>query len=153
MKFTIFNNQYLNERKIFAIVNFDVRQINEICVNKFREFIHSKHVFNVFVNSVLKNDFDDECFHHYKEILLIFQTLRLNVNMFVIILRNLKFLIKRKKTRIRITRVENHVIEIEIIDDELKKIKIVLFRIHLQFKNDENNKNRRAIAFCQITKR
>ena len=56
--------------------------------------------------------------------------------MFIIILRNLKFFIKCNNIKIRIIRVNKKIIEIEIIDDKQKNIKIIIFRISLQFKNN-----------------
>ena len=152
LNFIFFNNQYFNKRVIFAIINIDVQKINEICVDKFRENVYFKHNFNIFVNFELKNEFDDECFYHYNEISF-FYILRLKIDMLIMILRNLKFLVKCNEIKIRITRIDERIIEIEIIDDKRNDIKIIISRISLQFKNDENNKNRQTSVFCQFIKR
>ena len=149
----IFNNEYFNERTILIVVNIDVLHINDICIDKFHDSLQLKHNVNIFVNSNLKKKFDDECFHHYNEISFSFHILRLKIDMFVMIFRNLKFSIKCNDIKIRITRINQHVLEIEIVDDKKTNFKIVISRISLQFKNDEFNKNRRAIMFCQFIKR
>ena len=147
------SNQYFSERVILVVINIDVQRINEICVDKFRENVHFKHNFNISVDFELKNEFDDECFHHYNEISLSFHIFRLKVDMSVMILRNLKLFVKCNEIRARIIRIDERVIEIEIIDDKRKNIRIVIFRISLQFKNDENSKNRQTNVLCQFTRR
>ena len=153
LNFIFFSNQYFSERVILAMINIDVQKINEIRVDKFRENVHFKHNFNIFVNFELKNEFDDECFHHYNEISLFFYILRLKIDMSIMILRNLKFLVKCNEIKIRIIRIDERIIKIEIIDDKRNNIKIIISRMSLQFKNDKNNKNRQTNVLCQFIKR
>ena len=153
LNFKTSTNQYFNERIIFVVTNFDVSHINEICISKLRDSIYLKHNMNTLVNSELKNEFDNECFHYYKKISLFSHILRLKVDMSIMILRNLKLFIKYNDIRARITRIDNHIIEIEIIDDKRENTKIVISRISLQSKNDKFNKNCRTIVFCQFIKR
>ena len=148
-----FSNQYFSERAILIVVNIDVLHINDVCIDKFRKSLQLKHNVNILVDSNLKKKFDDECFHRYNEISFSFHTLRLKIDMFIMIFRNLKSSIKCNDIRTRITRINQHVLEIEIVDDKKKNFKIVISRISLQSKNDEFNKNRRAIVFCQFIKR
>ena len=149
----ILNNEYLSERTILIVVNIDVLHINDICIDKLRDSLQLKHNVNTSVDSNLKKKFDDECFHRYNEISLPSHTLRLKIDMPVMILRNLKSSIKCNDIRARITRIDQHVLETEIVDDKRTNLKIVIPRISLQFKNDESSKDRRAIMSCQFIRR
>ena len=88
LRFNVFSNQYLNERIILAMINLDVQHINEICIDKLRENVHLRHNVNTLVNSDMKNEFDDECFHHYKKVSFSSHILRLKIDMSIMILRN-----------------------------------------------------------------
>ena len=105
------------------------------------------------MNFEIIDEFDDKCFHHYDEILLFFHVFRLKIDMFVIIFRNFKFLLFCNEIQIRIIRTCFNFLNLKIIDDKCNDKKILLFRMKLIFKNDENNKNRKIIVSCEFLKR
>ena len=79
--------------------------------------------------------------------------LNLKIDMFVMLLRNIRSFVMCNEIKVRITRIVEHVLKIEIIVDKSQNIKILISRISLNFKNDEINKNRKKIVLCQFTRR
>ena len=67
--------------------------------------------------------------------------------------RNIRFFIMCNNIRIRLTRVTFHVLKIEMMLNKSIDKKILIFRISLDSKNNEINKNRRKIVSCQFIKR
>ena len=69
------------------------------------------------------------------------------------LLRNIRSFVMCNEIKARITRVDNNVMKIEIIIDKCKSEIIAISRISLNFKNDEINKERKQIVFCNFTRR
>ena len=73
--------------------------------------------------------------------------------MFIMFFRNIRFFIMCNNIRIRLTRVTFHVLKIEMMLNKSIDKKILIFRISLDSKNNEINKNRSKIILCQLIKR
>ena len=69
------------------------------------------------------------------------------------LLRNIRSFVICNEIKIRITRIVENVLKIEIIASKSQNINILISRISLNFKNDEINKDRRKIVSCQFTRR
>ena len=147
------NVDYLSERVILVLININVEIINKTCINRFRDSIFYKQSFDRAIDLEMIEKFIFECFHHYDEIFLLSYILHLKIDMFVMLLRNIRSLVMCNEIRARITRVDNNVMKIEIIIDKYKNEIIVIFRILLNFKNDEINKERKQIVSCHFTRR
>ena len=102
--------------------------------------IYLKYSSNILVDLEMREKYDDECFHNYDKISLFSYVLRLKINMSIMIIRNLKSLVMCNDTRARLTHVYKNVLKIKVIDEKHVDIKILISRISLLSKNDENNK-------------
>ena len=98
-------------------------------------------------------EFSFECFHHYDEISLSSHKLNLKIDIFVMLLRNIRSSIMCNEIKVRITRIVENVLKIEIIANKSQSINILIFCISLNFKNNEINKSRKKIVSCQFTRR
>lgn len=87
---TISSAKYLSQRAILAVANVDVLEINNFCVDKLQGPVFLKHSSNVPVDPEMRENYGNECFHHYTEASLPPHILRLKVGMPVMILRNLE---------------------------------------------------------------
>ena len=101
----------------------------------------------------MMKEFSFECFHHYDEVSLSSHKLNLKIDMSIMMLRNICSFVMCNDIKARITRIFENVLKIEIIVDKSKDINISILRISLNFKNDEINKSRKKIVFCQFTRR
>ena len=146
------NFDYLSERAILTVINVDVDRINIVCVKRIHDNLQLKYNVNEALNKTLHEKFFFESFYNYDEFSLFFHVFRLKINMFFMIFRNLIFFVQCNDIRMRLTRVISHVLKIEIINDKCKNELILISRISFNFKNDENNKNRRKIVSCQFKK-
>ena len=153
LKIAFSDADYLRQRVILVIVNIDVKRINNVCVDVLFEQIHFKFSNDKIADSKLKKKFSSECFHNYNEISISSHILRLKVDMFIMLFRNIRFFVICNDTRARFTRVTFHVLKIEMMSNKSIDEKILIFRISLDSKNDEINKNRRKIVLCQFTRR
>ena len=150
----IFSNvEYLKQQIILVIVNIDVKRINNVCVINLYDQIHFKYNNDKIVDSKMKKKNSFEYFHNYDEISLSFYILQLKMNIFIMFFRNIRFFIMCNDIRAKLTRVTFHVLKIEMISNKSIDEKILIFRISLDSKNDEINKNRKKIVSCQFIKR
>ena len=147
------NVEYLKQRINFVIINVDVNIINNICVNRLFDSITNKFDFDRVVDSKMIEKFFSKCFHHYDKILLSLYIFRFKINMFVMLLRNIKSFVMCNDIRIRLIYITINVFEIEIIIDKSINEKFLISRISLNSKNDEINKNRKKTISCQFIKR
>ena len=141
---------YLGERAILAVTNADVGRINTACVDAMRGDIHLKYSSDKAVDPSLEEEFPPECFHRYDEPSLPPHVLRLKVGMPLMLLRNLDPPVQCNGTRVRLTRILGHVLEAEVISGKSKGQFILIPRIPLPSKDDENSKGRRKAVPCQF---
>ena len=144
------NSDYLNERAILTVINVDVDRINTVCVKRIHDNLQLKYSVNEALNKALHEKFPLESFHSYDEPSLSSHVLRLKINMSLMILRNLTPSVQCNDTRMRLTRVTSHVLKTEIISGKCKDELILIPRIPLNSKNDENSKDRRKTVPCQF---
>ena len=147
------NVKYLSQRVILAIINVNVEIINNLCINRLRDFVVQKWNSNRVVDLEMIEEFSFQCFHHYDETSLSSHKLNLKIDMFVMLLRNIRFFFMCNEIKVRITRIVENVLKIEIIANKFQSTSILISRISLNFKNDEINKSRKKIVSCQFTRR
>ena len=145
--------EYLGQRVILVITNVNVEIINNHCINRLRGLVVQKWSSNRAVDLEMVEEFPPECFHHYDEASLPLHRLSLKVDMLVMLLRNIRPPVMCNETRVRITRIAEHVLKAEIIADKSQGTSILISRIPLNSKDDEVNKNRRKTVPCQFTRR
>ena len=114
------NANYFNERVILIVTNVNVNQINIVCVNTMQNNIHFKYNSNKTINSFLKKKFFFECFHRYDKFFLFFHVFRLKINMFFMLFRNFDFFVQCNDTRIKLTRIFEHILKTKIINNKSK---------------------------------
>ena len=149
----VLNVKYLSQQVILVIINIDVEIVNNLCINWFRDFVVQKWNSNRVVDLEIIEKFSFECFYHYDEVFLSSHKLNLKVDMFIMLLRNIRSFVMCNEIKVRITRIVENVLKIEIIANKSQNINILISRISLNFKNDEINKSRRKIISCQFTRR
>ena len=142
------NIDYLSKRAILALVNLNVEIINKICIDRLRETIIYKYNYDCVFNLANIEKFLSKCFYYYDEQSLSFYILYLKIDILVILLRNIRFSFMCNKIKVRITRIDNNVLKIEIIASKIKNKIIVISRILLNFKNDKVSSERRKIVLC-----
>ena len=134
------NVEYLKQRIILAIINVDVNVINNLCVNWLFNSINNKFNFDRVVDSKIIIKFFSKCFYHYDEISLFFYIIRLKINIFIMLFRNIKSLFMCNDIRIHLICIINNVFEIEIIIDKFVNEIFLISHISLNSKNDDVNK-------------
>ena len=146
------DSDYLGERAILAVTNVDVGRINNACVEQLRGNVQPKFSDDKAVDKALHEEFPSECFHKYDEPSLPPHVLRLKVGMPLMILRNLSPPVQCNGTRVKLTRVTQHVLEAEVISGKSKGEKVLIPRIPLFSKDDEVGKGRRKAVPCQFSR-
>ena len=145
--------QYLKSRIILVIVNVNVQFFNKICMNKLLNNVYYKYNSNEIKNKANYEAYFSKCFHHYDKALLFFHLLSLKMNMFVMIFRNIQFLVMCNDTRTRLLIVDQNVLKTKIIVDKHVNYKIFISRISLNCKNDDVNKNKQKTMFISFIKK
>ena len=145
--------QYLKNKIILVIVNVNVATINNIYINKIKSYVYTKYNFNRIKNLKNLKFYFSKCFYHYNEVSLFFYILRLKINIFVIILRNIAFFFMCNSTRTRILKINSNVLKAKIIIEKSVDIKMFISRISLNSKNNDVNKNRKKLIFVFFTRK
>ena len=143
----------MSDRAIFIIVNIDVAILNIIYTIFFRDFVFRKLNIDRAIDTNIIKKFFSKYFYYYSEIFLLFYMLDLKIDIFIILLRNIRSLIIYNSTRTRITRIEKNVIEVEIIASKFKNINVLISRILLNFKDDESSRERKKTILVLFTRR
>ncbi len=76
-------------------------------------------------------------FYNYNKTLLLSHVLRLKIDIFVIILRNLKSSLKYNSICVCLIRINQNVFETKIIDNKCYSIKILISCISLKYKDNK----------------
>jgi len=92
-------------------------------------------------------------FYNYNKTSLLSYILRLKINIFVIILRNLESFLKYNNICICLIHINQNVLEAKIIDSKCYSIKILIFCISLKSKNNKISQDYRLQVFYLFIKR